>query len=44
MTDPEAVSSGVRRYLKVSVNVIAPGDNIKPSVSIMGPESVDIEA
>lgn len=44
MTDPEAVSSGVRGYLKVSVNVIAPGDNVKPSVSMMSPEIVDIEA
>ena len=44
LTDPEDTSASVRGYLKFSVNVIGPGDDPKPSASMMSPEIVDIEA
>lgn len=36
-------SSGVKGYLKVSINVIGPGDIPIPSPSVMTPETVDVE-
>lgn len=44
LTDPNDAGGGAKGYLKFSINVIAPGDDPKPSPSDMSQESVDIEA
>eukprot|EP00731_Ephydatia_muelleri_P021700 Em0014g291a len=44
LTDPEDSSSSAKGYVKVSINVIGPGDEPKHSPATMSPDNVDIEA
>ena len=44
LTDPEDPSAGAKGYLKISINVIGPGDDPKPSPSTLAQDDVDIES
>jgi len=44
LTDPKNMSGDVKGYLKVSIQLLLPGDDPKPSPPTMSPESVDIES
>ena len=44
LTDPEDPSAGAKGYLKISINVIGPGADPKPSPSTLSQDDVDIES
>ncbi len=44
LTDPGDSGGAAKGYLKVSIQILGPGDDPKPSPSDMGQETVDIES
>ncbi len=44
LTDPGDSGGAAKGYLKVSVQILGPGDDPKPSPSELGQETVDIES
>ena len=44
LTDPDDVTSEAKGYLKISINVLGPGDEPTPSPTTLDDEDIDIEA